>query len=98
MQYNSMMKQIFSGLLGLSFLVFIALYLLFHAPAKQEEAVLAISPTVAINKDPDLHIATGSLTKKTLFVPYWTIGNGNIDRRYDTEVYFGITGDKSGIV
>src|SRR5438034_3603402 len=95
MRYNSRMKQIFSGVLGLSFLVFVAFYLLSQHSVKKEEKVLSSSPRVTISKD--LHTTAQPITK-TLFVPYWTVGDGKIDGGYSTQVYFGVIGDKNGIV
>src|SRR5258706_14248474 len=92
-----MMKQVFSGLLGLSFLAFIVFYFFNQTSEKKEKVVLKASPTAAVTEDP-LQKTSASVGTKIIFVPSWTIGTQKIDSGYDTDVYFGITGTKDGII
>lgn len=47
---------------------------------------------------PTQSFAKPTTTTKTLFVPYWALGNKTIDSKdYQALVYFGITADKNGI-
>lgn len=92
-----MMKQIFSGLLGLSFLVFIVFYFFHQITFKKEKNILGASPTNIPTSSPSQKTIS-TPAAKMLFVPSWTIKDQKIESGYDADVYFGITGTKDGIV
>lgn len=92
------MKRVFSGLLGLSFVGFALFAVFIHTVPAQKKLVLGISPTSSpIISSTETPTVSAQNTTKTLFVPYWTVGNTKIEGDYQKIAYFGISVNKNGI-
>lgn len=89
------MKKTFVGLLVLFFFMFVVWYLVRSKPGNLAMPI-AYHNSVTPSGSP-IHQILISQKQTVLFVPYWTLGNGQIEGNYDTLVYFGAGVTTSGV-
>lgn len=90
------MKKAF--LLFVCLLAFVSFFFILKSVNKQEKLILnSPSPTQFLAKNIKQE-KIGHITKKAIFIPYWTFGNEKIDTQdYNQLIYFGVSVNKEGI-